>query len=131
MSVNLASEVQTIGTGMDPVVIRKYIAGIIGGRTLDVSSYPLEVIKAGHIVIRNTTDDTYKPMPLASGNAAYAALPSNHEYVGVVVCSKSKDAPLAGIMYNGEVNDVASPFPVDGIKAALKTALPTLTFAHD
>lgn len=130
-TANLASELQTMGTGMDPVVIRKYIAGITGGRTLDVSGFPLDIIKAGHIVIRDTANDTYKPMPLAAGNEAYGTLPASHEYVGVLVRSVSKEAPLAAIMYSGEVNDVASPFPIDSIKAALKTALPTLVFLHD
>ena len=129
---NLAGEVQTFSTGMDPVVIRKYIAGIIGGRTLDISDYPLDIIKAGHVVIQSTTDETvFKPMPLAEGNAEYSTLPSNFQYAGVVVCSKPKSDPRVGIMYNGEVNDVASPFSIDSIKSALKTALPTLTFMHD
>lgn len=130
-TANLASELQTMGTGMDPVVIRKYIAGITGGRTLDVSGFPLDIIKAGHMVIRDTANDTYKPMPLAAGDEAYGTLPASHEYVGVLVRSVSKEAPLAAIMYSGEVNDVASPFPIDSIKAALKTALPTLVFLHD
>lgn len=130
-TANLASELQTMGTGMDPVVIRKYIAGITGGRTLDVSGFPLDIIKAGHMVIRDTANDTYKPMPLAAGNEAYGTLPASHEYVGVLVRSVSKEAPLAAIMYSGEVNDVASPFPIGSIKAALKTALPTLVFLHD
>ena len=130
-TANLASELQTMGTGMDPVVIRKYIAGITGGRTLDVSGFPLDIIKAGYVVICDTANDTYKPMPLAAGNEAYGTLPASHEYVGVLVRSVSKEAPLAAIMYSGEVNDVASPFPIDSIKAALKTALPTLVFLHD
>ena len=130
-TANLASELQTMGTGMDPVVIRKYIAGITGGRTLDVSGFPLDIIKAGHMVIRDTANDTYKPMPLAAGDEAYGTLPASHEYVGVLVRSVSKEAPLAASMYSGEVNDVASPFPIDSIKAALKTALPTLVFLHD
>lgn len=130
-TANLASELKTIKTGFDSIVIRHYVAGIVGGRTLDVTGYPLEVINAGHVVIRDKDTDTYKPMPLASGNAAYDALPANHEYVGVVVCSKPVSEPIVGIMYSGEVNDVASPFPIDGIKDALKTALPTLVFLHD
>lgn len=130
-TANLASELQTMGTGMDPIVIRKYIAGINGGRTLDVSNYPLDIIKAGHIIIRDTANDVYKPMPLATGNEAYNTLPASHEYIGVLVRSISKEVPLAAIMYGGEVNDVASPFPIDSIKDALKTALPTLAFLHD
>ena len=128
---DLTGENRTIVSGMDSIVIRHYVAGIIGGRSLDVSDYPLDVIKAGHVVIRDTNEDTYKPMPLNATKDGYAALPANHEYVGVVVCSKPKSEPMVGIMYDGEVNDVASPFPVDGIKAAIKAALPKLSFMHD
>ena len=128
-TANLANEMEVLKTGMDSIVIRHYVAGIIGGRTLDVTGYNEPVIKAGHIVIRDTNTDTYKPMPV-SGNA-YSSLPSNHEYVGVVVCSKPTSEPLVGIMYDGEVNDVASPYPIDSIKDALKTALPKLSFMHD
>ena len=39
-TANLASELQVITSGLDSVVIRRYGAGIIGGRTLDVSGYP-------------------------------------------------------------------------------------------
>ena len=128
-TANLANEMEVISAGMDSVVIRHYVAGIIGGRTLDVTGYTEPVIKAGHVVIRDTNTDTYKPMPVSENS--YSSLPSNHEYVGVVVCSKPTSEPLVGIMYDGEVNDVASPYPIDTIKDALKTALPKLSFMHD
>lgn len=130
-TANLANEMETINAGMDSVVIRHFVAGIAGGRTLDVSNYKLPVIKAGHVVIRDPATDTYKPMPVNSDGTAYESLPGSHEYVGVVVCSKPTSEPLVGIMYSGEVNDMASPFPVDSIKDAMKTALPTLVFMHD
>lgn len=120
-----------VSFGKDNVVIRHYVSGIIGGKVLDVTGFPNDVICAGHIVIRDTENDVYKPMPLNGAGTAYASLPSNHEYVGVVVATKLAKEPLVGIMYAGEVNDVASPYSVGGIKAALKTALPTLVFKHD
>ncbi len=128
-TANLANEMEVISAGMDSVVIRHYVAGIIGGRTLDVTGYTEPVIKAGHIVIRDKNTDTYKPMPV-SGNA-YSTLPANCEYVGVVVCTKPTSEPLVGIMYDGEVNDVASPYPLDSILTAVKAALPKLSFMHD
>lgn len=129
-TANLANESQTIGSGMDSVVIRKYGSGIIGGRTLDVTNVATDVIKAGHVIIRSATDDTdYKPMPVEDG--AYDTLPSGYEYAGVLVRSITKKEPLAAIMYAGEVNDKASPYPVDSIKSAMKTALPGLVFMHD
>ena len=73
----------------------------------------------------------YKPMPVTSGGDAYASLPSNFEYVGVVVCSVSKEAPFVGIMNDGTFNDVAAPYPLTAeIKAALKEAVPTLIPYH-
>ena len=131
---NLNNEGMHIDSANDSIVIRKYGAGIAGGRTLDMTGFPadLKVIKAGHVVIRSTVDETlYKPMPVAEGGAAYDSLPANHEYVGVVVATKPVDYPLVGIMYAGEGNDVASPYPVSSIKSDLKTALPGLVFMHD
>lgn len=128
---DFSKEERTILSGMDSVVIRKYIAGIIGGRTLDMTGFKGSVIKAGHIVIRDTQNDTYKPMPVKSDDSDYESLPGSHEYAGVVVCSKPANEPLVGIMYAGEVNDVASPYSIESIKEALKTSLPMLVFMHD
>ena len=126
---NLSNANELYGFGMDSVVIRNFVGGIKGGRTLDVTDFPNDVIKAGHVIIRDTKTDTYKPMPIY--NDAYSTLPSNHEYVGVLVASVLKSQPLASIMYDGEVNDLASPYSIETIKAALKEALPTLVFLHD
>ena len=127
----LSRQEREILSGMDSIVIRNYIAGIIGGCTLDMSSFKQGVIKAGHIVIRDTNSGTYKPMPVNSNGKVYESLPGSHEYVGVVVCSKPADEPFVGVMYAGEVNDVASPYPIDGIKDELKNQLPMLVFKHD
>lgn len=131
---NLNQDVMRIDSANDSIVIRHYGACIKGGRTLDMTDFPsdLKCIRAGHVVIRSTTDETlYKPMPVAEDGKNYAVLPSGFEYVGVVVATKPVDYPLVGIMYDGEVNDVASPYPVTSIKAAMKTALPGLVFMHD
>lgn len=121
--------VESFGFGTDPIVIRNYVAGIKGGKVLDVDGFSEEYIKAGHVIIMETATETYKPMPVKGG--AYDSLPSGHEYVGVAYATKSTKEPFVAIMYAGTVNDKACPFPVDGIKAALKTALPTLVFNHD
>ena len=117
--------------GLDSIVIRQYVAGIKNGKTLDVTGFTPEVIKAGHVVIHDTVNDVYKPMPLNDAGTAYDSLPANHEYAGVVVASVLTKRSVVGIMYAGEVNDVASPFSVDGIKSAIKSALPGLVFMHD
>ena len=62
---------------------------------------------------------------------SYASLPENHEYVGVCMTTAPKDTPHVGVMTAGEANDKAVPYSVDTIKAALKTAVPTLQWGHD
>lgn len=126
---NLEIKRESILNGMDSIVIRNYVAGIIGGCTLDTEGYTEQVINAGHVVIYNTDEKNYKPMPVSDG--AYTALPEGYEYAGVVVCTVPTDKPFVGVMYDGEVNDVASPYSIESIKAALKAALPKLTFLHD
>lgn len=128
----MATDVGTIesfGFGKDPIVIRKYIAGIKGGKVLDVTGFTEDYIRAGHVIVRDKTNDTYKPMPVSSG--AYGSLPSNCEYVGVAVSTKSVKEPFVSIMHTGVVNDEASPYPLTSILSALKSAVPTLVFEHD
>lgn len=120
--------------GNDDVVIRQYIGGVLGGRTLDMTDFSEDVIQAGHVVIRALDEDgvnyTYKPMPVSDG--AYSTLPDNYEYAGVVVRSKPADEPFVGIMDNGRVNDIAMPYSLTAaMKTAIKTALPNLIFEHD
>lgn len=116
--------------GMDGVVIRREGGSIIGGRTLDMTGFPDKVIRAGHIIIHETDTDKWKPLGVKDG--AYDALPEGHTYEGVMKASRPADKPFASIMYEGEVNDIASLYPVtDAIKAALKEALPGLYFKHD
>jgi hypothetical protein len=129
MSVVDIGAVESFGFDKDPIVIRKYIAGYQQGKVLDVTDFTEEYIRKGHVIIYNPTTEVYKPMPVASGK--YSTLPSGYEYVGVACATKSKKEPFVAIMYSGEVNDVASPFDVEPIKAALKTAVPTLVFKHD
>ena len=128
---SLNNDALTIAEGMDSIVIRQYIAGIKNGKTLDVTGFEPDEIKAGHVIIYDTVNDVYKPMPLNVGGTAYGSLPANHAYAGVLVATIQKKHPFAGIMYAGEVNDVASPFSVDSIKSAIVSALPGLVFMHD
>lgn len=129
MSVVEIGAVESFGFDKDPIVIRKYIAGYQQGKVLDVSDFTGEYIRKGHVIIYNPTTEVYKPMPVSSGK--YATLPEGYEYVGVACATKSVKEPFVAIMYSGEVNDVASPYDVTSIKAALKTAVPTLVFKHD
>lgn len=113
--------------GDDNVVIQKYISGIKGGRTLDVTGFAEKVIKAGHVII--VKDGKYMPMPI-NGNA-YAALPEGAAYAGVLYRSILAAKPAASIMTWGEVNAVAVPYAMDAILAAFKTACPHIDFIKD
>lgn len=116
--------------GNDSIVIRRYLGGITGGRSLDMTNFPDKYIKGGHVVIYETATDTFKPMPVSNG--VYSSLPTGCEYKGVVVRTKPADKAIVGIMNNGEVNDKALPYPLtDAMRNALKTAIPTLIFTHD
>ncbi|MCD8282212.1 MAG: hypothetical protein LUC22_03045 [Prevotella sp.] len=131
---NLVGEGTKIFAGKDSVVIRQYIGGITGGRTLDVSGFSGDAVRAGHLIVRSLDADgvnyTYKPLGVTDG--AYVALADGEEYVGVVVCTKPVSEPLVAIMDDGRVNDSAMPYPLtDAMKTALKSALPKLIFEHD
>ena len=119
-----------LSDGNDAIVIRRAGSCIIGGRTLDMTGFPDGIIKAGHVIIRETATDTWKPLGVSDG--AYTALPEGHTYEGVLRASKPAAEPLASIMYEGEVNDLASPYPVtEAIRTALRATLPGLYFKHD
>lgn len=117
-------------SGLDSVIIRRYDAGIVGGRTLDVTGFPDEVIKAGHALIYEADSDTYKPMPVADGK--YSELPAKHSYCGINVSSISVDKPFAAILTVGEVNDKAVAYEfTEEMKEAIIKVLPGIMFTHD
>ena len=144
---NLSAKKEQIVFGDDSVVIQKHNSGIKGGRTLDMTGYPLKVLKAGHVIV--TKDGVYKPMPLTpkmqsesgsqtevkddDGNTVYVygTLPTGFSYAGVLCRTIMADKPAASIMYDGEVNSEAVPYPMDTILAAFKTACPQVLFIKD
>ncbi len=115
----------------DPIVIRVFGKSIINGRKLDVTGYTGEYIRKGQLILRDTSDTHSIPMPLNEAGTAYAAKPEGYEYEGVSKSTVSVKEPWVGVMYEGEVNDVASPFPLSAeLLTALKSALPELAFKH-
>lgn len=133
MSVFESNKVETtkFNASLDTVTIRQYIGGITGGRALDYTGFDDEVIKAGHVIVKETKDDEVVYSPLGVEDGAYKALGSGQSYAGVVVASKNNGEAVA-IMDNGRVNDETVPYPItDTMKTAMKTALPQLIFEHD
>ena len=129
--VNLNNEPQTIMDGNDSIVIVDNFQSIRGGRSLDVTGFAPTVIKAGHVIIKETASGEYKPMPVNSGATAYAALPADHEYAGILIASILTAKPFAGIMVRGTVNPAAAPFPMGSILDDVKEALPLIDFRED
>ncbi|MDM8174780.1 hypothetical protein QT327_10495 [Olivibacter sp. 47] len=129
--VNLANEPEELYGGNDSIVIVDNFQSIRGGRSLDVTGYTPEVLKAGHVIIKEDATNEYKPMPLNAGGTAYAALPSGHSYAGILIATILTKKPFAGIMVRGTVNPAAAPFPMTSIMTAVKAALPLIDFRED
>lgn len=132
MKQDLSSKKTQIVFGDDSVVIQKYISGIKGGRTLDVTGYAPSVIKAGHVIITDG-NGLYKPMPVTGSEGAYtyASLPGGYKYAGILYRSIATNKPAASIMTMGEVNAVALPVNMDAIMADFKAACPHIDFIKD
>jgi len=128
MKSGLNTEKKQIVFGDDSVVIQKYISGIKGGRTLDVTDFTDTVIKAGHVIVTDG-EGTYKPMPVSDG--AYGSLPEGCSYAGILYRTTMTADPQASIMTNGEVNSEAVPFDMSSILDAFKEACPLISFIKD
>lgn len=152
MFANANQTKELIHFGNDSVVIKKYISGIEGGRTLDMSGYPLANVLSGSVVILKA-DGEYAPMPLVQkttntgttdepvmtpqfdgeGNPVYVygTLPEGAKYVGVCYRSVSASNPQCSIMFDGIVNEAIMPFGVETIKSEFSAACPHIIFAVD
>lgn len=118
---------KVLGFGNDSIVVQNFLSGIPGGRMLNMEGYAEEVVYAGHIIIKKAGE--YKPMPVKDG--AYYALPEGYSYCGMLQASITKAEPFAAIMTQGQALEGALPYSIEGIKAALKTALPALDFINE
>ena len=128
---NLIDDGKELVDGNDNIVIVDNFQSIRGGRTLDVTGYPNDTIKAGHVIIVETATKEYKPMPVATAGTAYDTLPAGHTYAGVLIASIMTKRPFAGIMVRGTVNTAATPYPMATILTAVKAALPLIDFRED
>lgn len=66
---NLVNDPIGVYTGNDSIVIKEYFEGIRGGKTLDVTGFAPDVIRAGHVIIQQTSNGEYKPMPVTGSGA--------------------------------------------------------------
>lgn len=115
---------------IDPTIVVKHIAGIPGGRSLDLSKYSnavdgTEKVKAGHLIIR-TKGGTYAPLNVAD-EGAYAALGEGEELAGVLEYSVTKSDPRAAILTAGQVNGKLLPYT---LPEDVKGKLPRIEFLY-
>jgi len=129
--VDLNDDNITVDTSADGVVIVDAFATVRGGRSLNTAGFTPSVLKAGHVIIMATATKDYKPMPLNGDATAYAALPADHEYAGILRASILTKKPFAGILTQGTINPAAAPYPMTSILSAVKTALPLIDFRED
>lgn len=125
MYADLTNESTTVSQENDSIVIVDNFQSIRGGATLDITGFTPTVIKAGHVIIKETSTGNLKPMPIASASA-YAALPALHTYAGVLIASILTAKPFAGILVRGTINPAAAPYDFATIAAAFKTAAPLI-----
>lgn len=128
-TANLHNTGEQIDASQDGIVIKQHADGYQGGRTLDTTGFTPTVIKAGHVIIKETATGEFKPMPISGSD--YAALPADHEYAGILAASILTAKPFAAIMTKGTVNPNAAPYAYTAILSAFKTAVPHIEFRAD
>lgn len=94
---NINTKKVGINFGKDNIITQKWIAGIKGGRALDVTDYSLDVIYAGTPVI--VKDGAYKPFPLTQKGEN---LPT------AAVSAQTAGSAIVGTVYEGVTADTAS-----------------------
>lgn len=88
---DLTNPIEDLITGNDNIVIVDNFQSIRGGRTLDVTGYPYNVLHAGHVIIKSAEGE-YKPMPITGdgsivslGTIVGGSLYTDDTYTGVAL----------------------------------------------
>lgn len=115
--------------GFDSIIIVKDLADIPCGVTLDVTSVTDNVIKAGHVLVQNTTTKVVKPLGITSGS--YDSKDAGEEYYGILKASVLKSCPMAAVLRIGTVNAAAAAkFVGAEITSTIKAGLPHIDFIY-
>lgn len=127
---NLANEGTQIDTTFDEIIIKKLLIDIPGGKTLDTTGITDDVLKAGRVIIEQTSNKALKPLGITSG--AYVDLPAGHTYKGILIATILLKRPFASVLLSGDVNKQAIiEYGLPAVPAAAMTALPNILFTED
>jgi hypothetical protein len=128
--INIGSS-SSVDTSQDHVVIPHVLEDIPGGRSLDVTGVTEEVLKAGRVIVEETSSGDLKPLKIVDD--AYEALPGGHTYKGVLIASVLKTKPFASIMVRGRMNNEAAinAHGLPTVPAGAITELPLIRFNKD
>ena len=89
-----------------------------------------DVVREGHVIIKETATGNFKPMPIIGG-AQYDSLPSGHTYQGILGATIQVKKPFASVVVDGVVNDQAAYYSMTAIKSAFVAAVPHIKFIAD
>jgi hypothetical protein len=110
MYADLTNTSESIDTGgKDSIVIVDNFQSVRGGRTLDVTGFSPTVIRAGHVIIKETATGNFKPMPVKILGAililgtlkAGSGYTNNGTYNGVALTGGSGAGATANIVVAG------------------------------
>lgn len=124
MSVEITKKVREYGDGADAIVITQVLADIPGGVSLDVTGYKGDVIRSGHVVVKDAKG-VYKP--LAVTGDTYGAVAEGETPVGLVISSVSGGDARVGVMTMGQVNGKALK---PAVPDAVKKLMPHIQFIY-
>lgn len=126
--ITLNESTNPVGDGFDNVVIVDNFKSKRGGASLDTTGFTKPWIRAGHVIIKETSTGELKPMPINGAGDAYGTLTAGHTYYGILINTvKTDKAYNAGIMFEGTVNNkviqpAAGYYDIAPILAAVQTA---------
>lgn len=109
-------------TTFDSIIIKKVVHDIPGGKTLDVTGVTDLVLKAGNVIIEQTSNKALKPLKIVDGE--YESLPGAHTYKGILVATILTKKPFASVMISGDMNEQAAiEYGLPAVPAGAKTDL--------
>ena len=145
-NVNYVKEGTQVDATKDSVIVRKHIAGLAGGRALDLTGYTAKEIPCGLPIITDG-NGTYKPLAPADTTVESVTtygftLPDGYSYAGIcgasVLAGKGVSVVTAAVINEtAMVANITEKFPSSMTTpnalslSAIKSALPHIIWESD